>query len=85
MKIEIYTIPGCMWCSKTEKLLQRANINDYKKYIVGKDIERTTVQERFPFADGYPIIVVDDEVIPGIVDLAKLFVKKGLVSSKKNE
>lgn len=85
MKIEIYTVPNCTWCSKTEKLLAMANISDYKKYVVGEDVPSDFILEKYPMARGYPVIFIDGEFIDGIIELTKLFIQKGLVSSKKNE
>jgi glutaredoxin len=86
MEIEIYTVPNCIWCSKTEKLLEMANISEYKKHIVGEGgITSEYIQRKFPTLGGYPIIIVDGKTIPGVIELAKLFIEKGLVSSKKNE
>jgi glutaredoxin len=87
MKIEIYTIPDCIWCKKTEQVLKMANITEYEKYTIGEgDITFEYIQKRFPRTSGYPVIVIDGKTIPGIVDLVKLFLDKGLISSrKKNE
>ena len=84
MKVELYTIPDCIWCTKSEQLLKMANITDYEKYVIGEnDVTFDWVRNKFPFASGYPIIVVDNKVIPGIIELAKLFLEKGLIGSKK--
>jgi glutaredoxin 3 len=82
MEIEIYTISGCEWCDRTIKLMAMAEITDYKKYMVGVDVTKQSVKEKFPAANGYPIIVIDNQIYD-IISTAKLFVERGLVSSKK--
>ena len=82
MNIEIYTIPGCSWCDRAVKLMEMANITDYKKYVVGADIDRDIVREKFPEVTGYPVISIDEKTYD-VISAAKLFVEKGLVSSKK--
>lgn len=84
MNVEIYTISGCTWCERAIKLMEMASIKDYKKYMVGVDVDKDFVKEKFPTASGYPIINIDGEQYD-VISTAKLFVERGLVSSKKNE
>lgn len=86
MRVELYTIPDCIWCTKAEQLLKMANIKHYEKYVVGEgDVTFEWIQNKFPFATGYPIIIVNGKTVHGVVELAKLFLQEGLISSKKNE
>ena len=32
---------------------------------------------------GFPVVIIDDELIGGLIETAKLFLKKGLVTSSK--
>jgi hypothetical protein len=48
------------------------------------DITSDEIKKKFPNMAGYPIIIIDD-VSYDIIETVKLFVEKGLVSSKKNE
>lgn len=82
MNIELYTSQGCKWCKRSETLLKMAGIEEYKKHVVGVNITPTEVKEKFPNSVGYPVIVVDGEIVD-IVSLTKLFLEKGLISSKK--
>jgi glutaredoxin len=84
MNIEIYTSPGCSWCKKALTLMEMAKITDYKKYVLNVDITSDEIKKKFPNMAGYPIIIIDD-VSYDIIETVKLFVEKGLVSSKKNE
>ena len=38
---------------------------------------------KIPQARAYPVVIVDGEFVGGLIELAKLFLKLGLVSSKK--
>ena len=38
---------------------------------------------KYPFATGFPYVIIDGEVVGGLVETARLFIKKGLVSSGK--
>ena len=82
MNIQIYTTVGCSYCEKIKKLMKRAEL-EYKTILVGKDITREEFKMKYPFAPGFPYTIIDDEPIGGIVETVKLFVEKGLVSSKK--
>ena len=83
MDITIYTTNGCEYCSKTKELLQRAKITDYVERKVGVDYDVATFHEEWPQARAYPVVIVDGEFVGGLIELAKLFLKLGLVSSKK--
>lgn len=80
MEIVFYSSPGCKWCLKAQKLLELANV-PYEKYTCGKDITYEEVENRYPAANGYPIIVVDGNYLGGIHELAVKLVKEGLVNS----
>ena len=38
---------------------------------------------QFPDAKGFPYVLIDNEPVGGLVEAAKLFLDKGLVSTKK--
>lgn len=82
MDIEIYTIPGCTYCVKAKELMEKAEL-EYTQHVVGRDISRNDFKDRYPAATSYPYVVIDSEPVGGLVDTAKLFVEKGLVSSKR--
>ena len=63
-------------------MLSMAGIKEYSKNVVGVNITPTEVREKFPGSSGYPVIVVDGQVTD-IVSLTKMFMDKGLISSKK--
>lgn len=82
MDIQIYKKPGCGYCDKIDELMRRAEIEP-KIIIVSKDISLDEFKTKFPNAKGVPHVVIDGEVIGGLVETVKYFVEKGLVSSKK--
>jgi len=85
MQLEIYTSPSCVWCTKLHKLIKMANITEYTEYVVGKDITSEEMRLKFPTELGFPIVIIDDVNVGGVVGCAREFVRRGLVSSKKNE
>ena len=82
MEIIIYTTEGCFYCEKIKELCLRANV-EYTSYLVGSDISQQDFLKKYPLAQGYPYVIVDGEVVGGLVETARLFLKKGLVSSGK--
>jgi glutaredoxin len=82
MDITIYTTSGCIFCEKIKELMRRANV-EFSQVIVGKDISLPEFKALFPFAQGFPYAVIDGKEIGGLTETVKLFVEKGLVSSKK--
>lgn len=82
MDIVMYSIPGCNYCLHAKELFRRAKV-DYKHYVVGKDLTKTELLEKYPLAHGYPYIIIDGEPIPGgLTETAKIFLAKGLVKPK---
>ena len=62
--------------------MDRAGV-PYNSTLVGTDITREEFKELYPKASGFPYVIVDDEPIGGLMETVKLFVEKGLVSSRK--
>jgi glutaredoxin len=82
MEITIYTTIGCIYCEKIKELMKRTNL-EYTNILIGRDITRKDFKIKYPFASGFPYVIIDDKEIGGLVETVKLFVEKGLVSSKK--
>ena len=40
-------------------------------------------KQDFPDATGFPYVIIDGEKVGGLVETAKLFLQKGIVSSRK--
>ena len=79
MDIKIYSSPGCFYCDQAKELCKRAEV-DYKSYEIGKDITREDFLKLYPGVHTSPHIIIDGEVIGGVVEAAKFFLKEGLVS-----
>lgn len=79
MKIKFYSTPGCRYCEKLKELFERANIKDYE------DIQATSTEMKkdYPNATSFPYVIIDGEEVGGLVETAKFFVEKNLVSSNK--
>jgi len=83
MKIKIYSSPGCFYCEQARELCERVG-REYETITVGKDISRAEFQELFPNVNQYPHIIVDGNVIGGLVEFAKYFLASGeIVVNKK--
>ena len=85
MKIKMYAQLGCKFCSNLEELFKRADL-EYTKIIVGEQANQCSMdlfKEKYPEVIGFPFVVIDGEVIGGLVETAKLFLDKGLVSVRK--
>jgi len=78
MEVVAYTNPGCSHCTTLKKLFHRAKIN-YTEVTIGRDINFQMFREQFPFAEGYPYVIIDGSPVGGLVETAKLFLEKGLV------
>ena len=82
MKIEAYTTNNCSYCAHLKELLLRADLKDITTFIkVGRDITREEFMEKFPDANGYPHVIIDGEVLPGLVPVARYLVQKNLIKS----
>jgi hypothetical protein len=62
--------------------MKRASV-PYTSTVVGQDISIEEFKKLYPNASGFPYVIVDGEPLGGIMETIKLFVDKGLVSSKK--
>ena len=82
MEILIYTTSGCFYCDQAKKLCERANV-DYQTIEVGTDMTREDFAKLYPHVIGSPFVIIDGNEIGNLVDLAKHFLKEGLVSVNK--
>ena len=81
MDIKVYSTPGCFYCEKLKELFERADITDYEEQIC---ISSDEIRAIYPEAGSFPYVIIDGEVVGGLVETAKLFVEKGIVSTTKN-
>ena len=83
MNIKIYSSPGCFYCEQMKELCKRAEV-EYEEQVMGKDITKEEFNKLYPNVLGFPHVIIDGEEIGGIVDAAKYFINKGLVSARKD-
>lgn len=83
MEIVAYTTPGCFYCDQLKELFNRAEVS-YDTVLIETEQDKNKFRSDFPNAMGFPFVIIDGEEYPGLVPVAKLFVEKGLVSSKKS-
>ena len=91
MNITLYTTKGCSSCAHAKKLCNRANV-EFTEIEPGapNQIAKWEFQTQFPDVRGFPFIVIkepgkEDLEFIGVVPLAKFFLEKGLVSSKRKQ
>ena len=89
MDITIYTMQGCPMCGHAKELCRRANL-EYTEIEPGapNQMNKMVFQQKFPNIQGFPYIIISqqnesDMQFIGVVELAKFFLKKGLVSAEK--
>ncbi|AFT67518.1 glutaredoxin domain-containing protein [Cycloclasticus sp. P1] len=70
-KIEIYTRPGCGYCTHAKRLLESKGL-DYSEYDTYIHPEKFQELRRRTQARTFPQIFVDDCAIGGFEDLLKL-------------
>ena len=81
MEIKVYTTPGCYYCEQLKELFSRAEVEYDAVQVLPEDHQK--FKEEHTTAVGFPHVIIDGEHIGGLVETAKLFLQKGLVSSKK--
>lgn len=82
MKITAYTLTGCVHCTHLKELFRRANV-EYDEVVVKKDMKVEEFHQHYPSINSFPYVVIDNSPVGGLVDVVKLFVQQGLVSSSK--
>ena len=82
MDIKIYGSVGCFYCDQMKELCKRAEV-PYEYITIEKDITRDEFQKLYPDVQTTPHVVIDGEVVGGLVEAAKFFLKEGLVSANK--
>ena len=82
MDIKVYTTQGCFYCEQIKELFKRANLA-YEYITIEQDITRDDFLRLYPGVMSTPHVIIDGEVIGGLVEAAKYFIKEGLVSANK--
>ena len=82
MDIKIYTSSGCKYCTQAKKLFQRAGLTEYEEVLCSSKEHLLT---ECPNANSYPWVIIDGKEIGGLVEVARFFLEKGIVSTDKSE
>tara|TARA_B100000686_G_C15901128_1_gene530299 strand:- start:190 stop:453 length:264 start_codon:yes stop_codon:yes gene_type:complete len=86
MEIIIYSQDGCFYCDQMRQLCDRAEVK-YKEIKVVEHATEGLLKKDFikehPDCTGFPWVIIDNETIGGLVESAKYFLKKGMVSAKR--
>jgi glutaredoxin len=82
MEIKAYTLSNCSSCHILKELFGRADV-EYTEVVVRDNITVEDFKLNYPNVSQFPYVVIDDEPVGGLVEVVKLFVQKGLVTSKK--
>lgn len=77
VKIVVYTKPGCPACEKTKTWLVGHDLA-FEELLVGRDVTRDQVLEKFPDQKTVPVIVVGPHRLGGFDDLVRLYEEKVL-------
>ena len=91
MEIKVYSTSGCFYCDQLKELFRRAELTYDLTEVVddirvqGEDkIQKSEFSAKYPSVSGFPYVIIDGEEIGGLVEAAKYFIKKGLVSARKD-
>ncbi len=79
MNISVYTLPNCSSCSHMRELMSRAN-QTYEEISIGTDITYEDFKQKFPGIEALPYVVINDEPVGGLVEVALKFLKEKLVT-----
>jgi len=85
MEIKAYTKVGCKFCGNLIELFKRAGV-EYTTIVVGEQANQCPTeifQKEYPEVYAFPFVVIDGEKIGGLVETAKLFLDKNLVTVPK--
>jgi glutaredoxin len=82
MEIKIYTSAGCVHCTHVKVLLERANLT-WEEIEIGKDITMENFKSKYPTVDYTPFVIIDGNYYIGLVEVARKFLKEGLVEAPK--
>jgi len=70
--IDIYTRNDCSFCSQAKAFMQKKNL-PYTEHVVGRDLTREQLIEKFPQMKTLPIILVDNQLIGGYINLVERY------------
>lgn len=62
MLIELYTKPDCPLCETAKRMLNEKHLT-FHEIVIGRDITRDEVLEKFPEARVAPVISIDGRMV----------------------
>ena len=71
--ITIITKSNCPACVKAKNLLLDRSL-DYKELVIGTDITREEVIEKYPGHKTVPILLINDKAVGGLEKLVSLLI-----------
>ena len=71
MNVTIYSKHNCSYCTDAKMLLSSKGIQ-YKEFKLNEDFTKESLQQLFPSATTFPVIVVDGFNIGGFNQLQKM-------------
>tara|TARA_S200000501_G_scaffold377884_1_gene437965 strand:- start:1885 stop:2172 length:288 start_codon:yes stop_codon:yes gene_type:complete len=80
-RITVYSTEGCFYCEQMKLLMDRAKLSFTEIKVT--DNEKNAFIEKFPDAKGYPYVIMDGYPVGGLIETAKVLLKKGLISAKE--
>ena len=78
MDIKVYTLPNCSACAHLKELMSRSN-QQYSQIEVGTDISMEDFKKEYSDVNMLPYVIIDGEQIGGLIEVARKFLKEGLV------
>lgn len=70
--IDIYTKDDCVFCAQAKTFMQKKKI-EYTEHLIGRDITREELIERFPQMKTVPIVVDDGKLLGGYINLVERY------------
>lgn len=68
MKIDVYTKDNCTFCDRAKLLLDARKL-EYTTVKIGEEISREDFMEKFPNVRSAPLVIIDDEIVGGFIEL----------------
>ena len=68
--VTIWSKPNCPYCSRAKNVLTAHNIQ-FEEKMLNRDFTREILQEQYPSARTFPVVVVDGFYIGGYAQLAE--------------
>ena len=81
MNVTIYSKDNCSYCTSAKMLLSSKGIQ-YNEFKLNEDFTKESLQQLFPSATTFPVIVVDGFNIGGFTQLQKMINEQTTTTGK---